>query len=358
MLQRINIILIAAIVFSLMGCSGVSDTTSDSPSGATRTITDMSGREVQIPVHISRIAITPIPWTSVLYAVDGSGERIVGMNPSAKRIIDTSMLGEMAPELHDASTDFTSEDFIVNSEELMKLKPDVLIQWAATQLKEGELEKDETIGIPVITLTYGTTENLKDNLKLFGELLGKEERATQFIDAIDESENYLKPRVSAIKDEDKPSVFYLQDGNLKTSGEGSFQDYAFEKTGAKNVAHDSGKNSNANMEQVIAWNPDIIYISNFCTLQPSDVLENKIKGQDWSGIKAVKDGMVFKIPMGLYRWDAPSTETPLFMKWLAQTQHPEIFNEYSIIDEVQKFFKNMFNFDMSNEKAKTILNLN
>ena len=350
-------ILMLAIALSLLVSIVVSDSVSAS-SGEKRTIVDRTGREVQIPVDVQRIAITPMPWTSVLFAVDGSGKKIVGMNPSAKKILNTSLLGELAPELYDASSDFCTEDFTVNLEELLKLKPDLLIQWDSSQLKDGEFEKDQDMGVPVVAITYGTPDDLKGNLKLFGELVGKEDRAQEFIKRIDESINYISPKASAIKEEDKPSVFYLDGKQLKTRGGGSFQDYAFTLTGAKNVAHEAGSNTNVNMEQVIAWNPDIIYISNFCDLKPSDVLENKIEGQDWSNINAVKNGKVYKIPQGLYRWDAPSTETPLFLKWLAQTQHPDVFNEYSMIKEVQTFFKDLFNYNISDEKAKSILRLN
>jgi iron complex transport system substrate-binding protein len=357
MFPRCNKILIVVIILSLLVCTTLSDSTSTSK-GEKRTIVDRTGREVQIPVDVQRIAITPMPWTSVLYAVDGSGKKIVGMNPSAKKILNTSLLGKLAPELYDASSDFCTEDFTVNLEELLKLKPDLLIQWDSSQLKDGEFEKDEEMGIPVVAITYGTPEDLKGNIKLFGELVGKEDRAQKFIDAIDKSLNYISPKVSTIKDEDKPSVFYLDGKELKTRGNGSFQNYAFTATGARNVAHELGSNANANMEQIIAWNPDIIYVSNFCNLQPSDLYENTIKGQDWSNINAVKNKRVYKIPQGLYRWDAPSTETPLFLKWLAQTQHPELFSDYSMIDEVQTFFKDLFNYEISDADAKSILRLN
>lgn len=60
------------------------------------------------------------------------------------------------------------------------------------------------------------------------------------------------------------------------------------------------------MEQIYAWNPDIIFITNFTETQPADLLENKVDGQDWSQVKAVQEGKVYKIPLGIYRWFPPS----------------------------------------------------
>lgn len=350
MFKKINLVLIVAIFLSLFVCVGVSDTT-----GATRTITDMTGREVQIPAQVNKIAIIPIPWASVAYALDGTGDRIAGMHPSAKKLLNSSMLGELAPELYDVPTDFTNADFVVNIEELMKFKPDVVIQWAD---QEEEIKKIEAAGIPVLAINYGTAAELSGGITLMGELLGKEERAGEFIHEINATLDYIASHTPAKSDDEKLTVFYIRDENLKTAGKNSFNDYSFEKTGVKNAAHDMpGQWVNANMEQVIGWNPDIIYIGNFCELQPADILENKVKGQDWSNIKAVKNGRVYKAPVGLYRWDPPSIESPLMLKWLAQTQYPDAFSDYSMIDEVKEFYKKFFNYDVSDEKAKEILHL-
>ena len=45
---------------------------------------------------------------------------------------------------------------------------------------------------------------------------------------------------------------------------------------------------NVNMEQIIKIRSEIIYVSNFSDIQPDDLINNKIKGQDWSQIDAVK----------------------------------------------------------------------
>ncbi len=36
------------------------------------------------------------------------------------------------------------------------------------------------------------------------------------------------------------------------------------------------------------WNPEFIYIGNFTGLQPADILENKIEGQDWTRLQREK----------------------------------------------------------------------
>lgn len=354
MSKNINFILILGLICVLLICPGISDQTSDSKEN-TRTITDMAGREVQIPAHVEKIAIIPIPWASVVYAIDGSADRIAGMNPSAKKLLNSSILGEMAPELYNVPTDFTNPDFVVNIEELKKINPDVVIQWAD---EEEEIKKIEDAGIPVIAITYGTADQLNGGIELMGKLLEKEDRAAEFTQEINKTLDYLAAKLPAKSDAEKLSVFYIRDTQLKTAGKNSFNDYSFEKTGVNNAAHDMpGQWVNANMEEVIGWNPDIIYIGNFCDLQPSDILENKVKGQDWSNIKAVKNGKVYKDPVGIYRWDPPSVESPLMLKWLAHIQYPDVFNDYTMENEMKEYYKKFFNYELSDEKVREILHL-
>ncbi len=93
------------------------------------------------------------------------------------------------------------------------------------------------------------------------------------------------------------------------------------------------------MEEVLKIDPEIILLSNFDTFIPEDFYQNRIAGQDWSNVRAVKDRRVYKVPNGIYRWDAPGVETPLMMKWLARLFHPEIFNDVNIRKETELFLE-------------------
>ena len=48
----------------------------------TRTVTDAAGNVVEVPAELSRIAVTPLPWSSVIYAIDGTSEHMVSINPA------------------------------------------------------------------------------------------------------------------------------------------------------------------------------------------------------------------------------------------------------------------------------------
>lgn len=128
-------------------------------------------------------------------------------------------------------------------------------------------------------------------------------------------------------------------------------------TGGIDVAAEAGIEGikQVNMEQVYEMNPDIIYITNFTETQPQDLMDNKFKGQDWSKVKAVQDGKVYKMPLGIYRWYPPSGDAPLMLKWMAQHNYPEVF-DYDMNAEVKDYYKRYYNYDLSDEQVTGIFN--
>jgi len=320
----------------------------------TITIIDMRNKTVAIPTPVNRIVTVPLPHPAIFYAVGGSGKQIVGMNPQSMSAVQESILGVMAPELLNASTSFVTTGFEVNIEELVKLKPDVVIQWARTAAEIKDCEKIEAVGIPVIGIKYGTQKELDSIITIMGQLLGAEDKASELI----AYHHAVIDEVSAItKDipvEKKPKVLYIY-SDLRVAGNDLYNDFWIETTGGINVADSLNGWVTVNMEQVLAWNPDIVYIGNFNNLQPEDFLENKISGQDWSQVEAVKKGQVYKVPLGAYRWDPPNAESPLMFKWLAEKQHPDLFN-YDIRQEIRDFFSRFYGYAVSDEEIEKILN--
>ena len=94
-----------------------------------KTVTDLTGKNVTIKDNPSRIAIVPIPWASLAYAVDGDASKIVGMHPSAKKSYEISILKDLAPNMKNVNSVFVDNNFNINYEELALLKPDLVVVW-------------------------------------------------------------------------------------------------------------------------------------------------------------------------------------------------------------------------------------
>lgn len=314
-------------------------------------IVDQLGKTIELDGVPERVATTIMPFPYIYYAVVGNSDNLIGCNPSSIVAYENSALKYMYPELANANTDFVDTSFVVNVEEVLKLQPDVVFQW---NYMDEEIEKMEAAGIKVVALEYGDLEDLETWIRIIGTMFDKEERAEELITYFHESVAEVTDKIATLPEEEISNILILSD-NLKVTGTG-FSKYWIENSGAFNPAGDlSGEALNVNMEQIYEWNPSIIYIGNFTDLQPSDLVENKLDGQDWSVVDAVQNGQVYKIPIGGYRWDPPGVETPLMIKWLAKIQHPELFADMDMREEVTEFYKDVYNFDMTDEILDEIL---
>lgn len=326
-----------------------------------RTIVDQTGATVTLPAKIERVVITSIwPLPSVFCLVDGSGKKLVGIHPASMSAAQTSMLAKTAPDILKASTKFV-QGTTINVEELLKLRPDVVFYSAANTAERELIEKAGlvAVGFSTTIAQYDTLETVTSWMDLLGEILGKESRAAELKEYGKKNMALVNERMAKVTDAKKPKTLILfrhSDKEILASGQKFFGDFWLKSTGAINVAGALMANQKVNMEQIYAWNPDIIYITNFSPSLPEDFYNNSISGQDWSGIKAVQNRKVFKIPLGHYRWFPPSSDAPLMVLWMAKKNHPEIFADIDFEAELRSYFKKFHNYTLTDGDIKSILN--
>lgn len=269
-----------------------------------------------------------------------------------------SMFSVLAPGLDKVDTSFYQNDK-VNFEEAAKMKPDVVILFES---QKEIAEKFKEINIPCVILKYATTLNeLTENIRVLGEVLNKQDRAQKIIDLHKEKIKYFEEKSEEVKKGNNPKVLYLRDRDLKVASGLSINNTEIKLAGGINVAEANESksgftNEGINMEQIMSWNHDIIILSNFDDLMPDDLYNNKLEGKDWSNIDAVKNKRVYKAPQGIYRYDAPCVETPFMVQWMGTIFNPEIFKEEDLRNDLKKFYKDNFNYDLSEDDLDRILN--
>jgi len=176
--------------------------------------------------------------------------------------------------------------------------------------------------------------------------------------------NEIQSKVKSISPDKRKKVLFLfqyNDKTIVTSGKKFFGQSWCDNVNAKNVAEEVGaENSNAvvNMEQIYAWNPDVILITNFTPAVPDDLYNNKIGGNDWSSVNAVKNKQVYKMPLGSYRSYTPSADTPVTLLWIAQKVYPELFSDIDLVARVKQYYKELYNITLTDEQIKIMYNQN
>lgn len=337
----------AALLSGLSGCA--SDNQISREKQAVHNICDLKGRNVTVAKQVNNIAVIPIPWATVVYSIDGSSERLKAIHPSAMSAYKNSFLATKDKEFAEKDTKIIAQNFSVNIESAVDAGVDAAVLW---QYQEKEAEKLSKVGIPTVLIYNDTVDNLQKSFMIIGKLLNKEERARQICKYYDDTTSDIMSR-KAWEQQEKPTVLFLRNSKLRLQGNDNFMHEAIRIGGGHNpydqIAQSSGDEQTIPMEEVYKINPDIILLSNFDKFVPDDLYNNGIAGQDWSTVKAVKERRVYKVPMGIYRWDAPGIETPLMMKWLAHLLQPELFKDIDVRKDTKQFYEEYMRYDISNE---------
>lgn len=363
MLKKIiSALLSVTILFSLAGCGEKTCSSKEKDSG-TITVTDHSGKTVEVPKNIQRIAVCSIfPLPSVLSVFFDSAEKIVGMPEQSMTAAKNSLLSELYPEILNANTGYMNGSEI-NTEELLALKPDIVFYSASDSKIAAQLQH---IGIPAVGISvnkwdYNAIETLDHWIELLDQIFPENEKAKTVSDYSAKIYDKVQKRVSKLSDEERAKVFFLfqySESTIMTSGDNFFGDWWAESIGAKNVAKEiKGDNAQpVNFEQVYAWDPQIVFITNFNKAQPDDLYNNTIGTYDWSGLDAVKNHRVYKMPLGIYRSYTPGADTPITLLWLAKSTYPQLFDDIDITKETKDYYSKVFGIELSDEQAHSIFN--
>lgn len=370
MKKFLSVVLVLTMCVSLVACGSSSQPSTASNDNGTHIVVDHGGNQVEVPNKIERIVVSDIfPIPAVLSVFFNSADKIVGVAPTSYSAAKNSLLSQIYPEILNAKTDFMNGN-VINVEELMKLNPDVVFYSENNNEQKEVLTKAGfcAIGISANGWQYDCIETLNhwldtltevfkysDDIKILTERSNKAQKKSV------EIYDMIKNRVSKLTNEEKKRVFFLfqfNDSTMMTSGKNFFGQWWADASGCLNVAEELSKDNSVatNFEQVYAWNPDMIFITNFTTALPKDLYENTVGTYDWSEVKAVKEKEVYKLPLGMYRTYTPGIDTPITLLWFAKTAYPEMFEDVDLVKETRAYYQDIFGIQLSDEQIKSIYN--
>ena len=362
-MKHLKLCLLAAVfaLSSLLSGCGSAGQPSAAAEAETITITDHAGNTVTLPAQIDRIAVCNIlPLPSVLTVFFDSAEKIVAMAPGSMAAAEHGLLGELYPELLKADTGAIG-DADVNTEELMKLDPQVVF-YSASNPQIGESLTNagfNAVALSVNKWDYNTVETLNQWMALLGQIFPGNDRTELVKQYSEESMALVKERTASLTDEERARVFFLfnySDAAIVTSGQNFFGQFWADAIGAVNVAEEL-QDDNAvkvTLEQVYAWDPDVVLMTNFTTALPQDLYEGTVGSYDWSGVQAIRDERVYKMPLGMYRSYTPGVDTPITLLWLAKTVYPELFQDIDITEKTVEYYQTVFGVTLTPEQAESI----
>lgn len=326
------------------------------------TFTDMAGVEITLEKEVETVYIAGSvqPLLAVYRYYRGNSDNLLGCPAASQSIIAGSVFAEIWPDI--LGLEPHGED--ANAEEILALNPDIVFM---TGSASGDgYEALVNAGLTVVSFPTAGSGNDNDPfatvanwLSQMAEVFGDSSAADALIRYNTETLESIRTKTSGLAEEDKPNaliVFQLTDNSLKVAGSGHYSEFWLANSGAQNAAGELEKLQAVDIEQLMAWDPDIIYLTTFSPAMPEDLYNNTIEGFDFSQLSAVKNKQVYKIPLGSYRWYAPSCECSLMLRWMAGIHQPELFADTDMAAEVSAFMTAFYGHTPTEAQVNVLLN--
>ena len=310
-------------------------------------VVDQSGKTISVSQPVRRIAS---PYSIATYYVYGVG--------AADRLVAAGYLGARDPEgqagMLKLDPDFetianavsTLNQQEANIEELAALHPDLILASTRT----GWLDAAEALGVSILRFEGESPEALQDAMSLIGAVLGPHAayQAEQFNAYYNRTLGTILAQTEAIAEPVR--VYFSGTNPLRVASGDMYQTTMVEAAGAVSVTADlTGYWNDVNLEQVAVWDPDVILFVPYGGANA----EAFTGAVEWSAIRAVYEGRVYRLPKLSAPWDTPVPDSILGIIWIAQTLYPDQVS-LDCAAEAMTFYRQFYGYAMGEEEAQSL----
>lgn len=232
--------------------------------------------------------------------------------------------------------------------QIMTLQPDVIVAVGEADKQTLAMAQQfaEVTQIPYV-LIEGGLQDTPEQLKIMGAVLGQHRHGQQLAQTAQEvlDEVAAQRQVAA---QPGPRVYVAGSANgLATIGAQSSANELLELVGAVNVVPDT--TAEVSLEQVIAWDPELILTQN-----PS-FYQQVSQDPQWQQVQAVRNHRVLFVPAVPFGWfdDPLSLNRLLGAVWLSAQIHAE--NEAEVLQTLRHLFVMLYQTAPSTDQLKQLL---
>ncbi|MDL2257762.1 ABC transporter substrate-binding protein [Eubacteriales bacterium OttesenSCG-928-K08] len=293
-------------------------------------LTDVVGRTVTLPGAATKVVGTHNPSMNTAIVLGGGGKYLAGFGN--KEMADG--LYQYVIENFDSLTSI-GKGKNINFETVASIGADLAI---LPERFTDQAEQYEAVGVPAIVALPNTEsfDTIKNSLTLVAKALGEEARAAEICEFFDNQ--VTKAKEVSSKASRQPSVMFLGGSSMLTvAPEAMIQSYIIEAAGGKNAVTGidvKGEFAEVNLEQIIVWNPDVIWIPAYADYTVDDILNDA----GWTATNAVKNKAVYQFPSALEPWDYPTASCCLGVCWATNNLHPELYTKDELMADVDAYY--------------------
>lgn len=351
-----------ALALMLAGCTpnSVESANAGDGSSTTRTIVDHTGKEVEIPAEITRVAVDQIPIASTYLAYfGGKAPHMVGMSKPVVTALEGTVAADIAPELLEVDTSYSTEGDL-NAESLLEIDPDVVF-YNARNTEHGELLK--SAGIPAVGFaTQGDPATVyTDWLRLLEQVFdepGKMDEAIEYGQGLVQEAQQQNASIPQAKRKDVLIFLRLGQGTATVAGMPEFfGSHWLETANAENVAVGTTEPwAKVSGEQILEWDPDVVLVAGrgMSQLRPDEILAGDVEGMDLSTLTAIQAKDVYSTDLGMWNWFTPSPDAPVIAHWIGQAIYPQLADPAALEDLTVDYYERLYNYTLSDKEIDRI----
>ena len=343
------IVLFLILSLLLCGCSHASVKTA----GETQEFTDSTGRTVNLPAKITKIAITgPL---SQIYILPLAGDMLVGVSTAYAEdaqaylpayIYEKTEIGQLYGGKGE-----------MDLEALLAAAPDVVIDIGEAKKTTADdlTALTEQTGIPFIHID-ATVATAPEAYRILGKLLGREEKAEELAVWCENTYAMITDMMMQVDAAGarKTLLYCLGDKGVNVIAKGSFHaetiNFMSDNLAVVEDVVSSGAGNEVDLEQILLWNPDVIIFA------PDSCYDDIASSGQWQSVGAVSRGDFYKTPTGPYGWlsSPPAVQRYLGMLWLGQLLYPE-YTQYDLQTEVTEYYKLFYGCNLTEEMYQNLI---
>lgn len=275
-------------------------------------ITDSAAREVTIPKKPERIVLLTPTLAEIQNALGGS---FIGMAAPSEETV----------KMYGADKSYVGRPYQINMEQLVSLKPDLVI--GLQGLHNGLEESLSGNHIPFLLLPMASYDDVKKVVHTLSQVAGDEEKGRQIENHLDQTMADIAGSIP--KENLSFAVIHGTGKSLTIENKNSIACDVAEKMGMVNVFSGSATEKLGNrppfsMEELAIKDPDVIFLTTMVQKGKEDGVFAKslMNHPAWKGMKAVKTGRVYLLPQDLFL-SSPGIRYPDALRYMSGKVYPE-----------------------------------
>ena len=220
----------------------------------------------------------------------------------------------------------------VNMEKLLQVKPDIVLIWTSGS---QQIEFMRRQGLKVIAVYPESIGELYDVMDMLGRLFDRQAAMAATQRRMDLMLKLVREHVARVAPAKRQKVLWISSRPTSVASGIGVNNDLIRLIGGLNVAgYIQARNVDVSLEQIVRWNPDVIFIWSGAPYTASDILHNP----QWRTIRAVRNGRVYKTP----KWSTWSPRLAPTALWMEVRTYPATFQDVDLNAQVDRFYREVY----------------